>query len=257
MTMKIGFIGCGKIAEPMIRSVARRFPQARIYVSKRSADTSLRLESQIENLKVGDNQWVLDQSDIIVLSVLANVARRIFPDLNFRKNHKTISVMADISLAEVCDLIGPAHNPCVTIPLPFIETGNCPLPVYPDSALLEQIFGDENPIILLESEEHMGPHFAATAILSTMMAQLNCAGSWLGNKTGSLVNAEIYVASLVSGYLNTVPKDGNNRFLEVMQDLSTEGGLNTQLLNHNRSAGMLTTLNAGLEALGERLKGNG
>jgi len=255
--MKIGFIGCGKIAEPMVRSIARRFPEACIFVSKRSDAISTRLENQIENVKAGNNQWVLDQSDIIVLSVLADVARKLFPSLHFRENQKMISVMADISLAEVSDLISPAHHPCVTIPLPFIETGNCPLPVYPDSTLLEQVFGDENQIILLQSEEHMGPHFAATAILSTLMAQLNCAGNWLGNKTGSAVNGEIYVASLVSGYLNTVPKDGNSRFLEVMEDLSTEGGLNTQLLNHNRNAGMLAALNAGLEALDTRLRGNG
>jgi pyrroline-5-carboxylate reductase len=254
--MRIGFIGCGKIAEPMIRSIARRFPDARISVSKRSDEISSRLESQFDYVTVGDNQWVLDQSDIIVLSVLADVARQLFPDLHFRENQKTISVMADISLAEVSVLISPAHNPCVTIPLPFIETGNCPLPVYPDSELLERVFGDENPIILLQSENHMGPHFAATAILSSLMAQLNCAGNWLGNKTGSLENGEIYVASLVSGYLNTVPKDGNGRFLEVMHELSTEGGLNTQLLNHNRSAGMLETLDAGFEALDERLRGN-
>ena len=254
--MKIGFIGCGKIAEPMVRSIARRFPEACISVSKRSDEISSRLESQIENVTAGDNQWVLDQSDIIVLSVLADVARNLFADLHFRKNQKTISVMADICLAEVSELISPAHDPCVTIPLPFIETGNCPLPVYPDSALLEQVFGDENQIILLQCEDHMGPHFAATAILSSVMAQLNCAGNWLGNKTGSPINGEIYVASLVSGYLNTVPKDGDGRFLEVMHELSTEGGLNTQLLNHNKNAGMLKTMNTGLEALDERLKGN-
>jgi pyrroline-5-carboxylate reductase len=252
--MKIGFIGTGKIAEPMIKSLVRRFPNSEVSISQRTKTVSDRLNTEFDNVTVGENQWILNNSDIVVLSVLADVARAELPDLTFQSHQKVISVMADISLEEVGQLIAPAKNACVTIPLPFIETGGCPLPVFPHAELLTDLFGDENNIILLTQEDHMGPHFATTAILSTLMAQLHTTGKWLGDLTNNSANGEIYVASLVSGYLGSLNQDGNERFLEAMKDLSTEGGLNTQLLNHNRDAGMLETLNQGLDDLDARLR---
>ncbi|MCY3769841.1 MAG: NAD(P)-binding domain-containing protein [Gammaproteobacteria bacterium] len=253
--MNIGFLGCGLIAEPMVRSLCRNFPDARIALSKRSESTTRRLSKSFRNVSVGNNQWVLDRSEIVVLSLLAGVAREILPGLVFRDGQQVISVMADIGLPEVSELIAPAQHPCVTIPLPFIETGGCPLPVYPRSRILEVLFGQENTIIPQSSEEDMGPHFAATAILSVLMAQLDCTRRWLESKAGNPEDAEIYVASLVSGYLGSLQKDGKERFVEAMKDLSTKGGLNTQLLGHHQDAGLLEVLENGLDGLDRRLRG--
>ena len=255
--MEIGFIGCGKIAEPMIRSLYRRFPDCGIFVSRRGESTSARLSEELVNVRAGDNQWVLDQSRVVFLCVLADIARNQLPGLQFRKDHQVISVMTDIDLAEISKLISPAKSPCVTIPLPFIETGGCPLPVFPQSAVFERLFSDENEIITLSRESAIGPHFAATAILSTLMAYLDCTSKWLGRKSGNSTDGEIYVSTLVSGYLDSLKKDGNQRFLEAINELTTEGGLNYQLLGHNKDAGMLDTLEAGLEALDRRLNGAG
>jgi len=251
---KIGFLGCGRIAEPMVVSLVRRFPDARIFVSTRSEDISHSLDSRFTNVQAGENQWVVDQADTVVLSVLAQVARKVLPALQFQPRQSIISVMADISLAEVQSLTAPADPPCVTIPLPFIDGGGCPLPVFPRSPMLEELFGDENTVITVEKESHMGPHFAATALLSTLMAQMDTATDWLGTKTGDRKQAEVYVATLVGGYLGSLPKDGQERFREALYDLSTEGGLNTQLLTHNRSHGMTEFLYEGFVQLGRRLE---
>ena len=251
---KVGFLGCGRIAEPMVVSLVKQFPDIQVYVSTRTESVSRALVSRFANVAAGDNQWVVDQADTVVLSVLANVGREIFPALKFRSGQAIINVMADISLAEVHSLTAPADPPCVTVPLPFINGGGCPLPVFPRSAVLEELFGGENTIITLEQENHMGPHFAATALLSTLMAQMDTAADWLGAKTGNREQAEVYVATLISGYLSSLPKDGRERFREALFDLSTEGGLNTQLLTHNRAHGMTEFLYEGFEQLGRRLE---
>lgn len=251
--MRIGFLGCGKIAEPMVRSLSRRFADTRIYVSTRSESISGRLTAELDNVRSGGNQWVVEQSEVVVLSMLAGVAREVLAGLEFGAEQKIISVMADISLDEVGQLVAPASEICLTVPLPFIETGGCPLPVFPESREVTRLFGDENPVIVLADEGAMGPHFAATAILSTLMAQLDCVGNWLGEKTGSRASGEIYVVALVSGYLGAMEKDGRQRFVQAMQDLSTEGGLNTQLLAHNLEGGMIRRLEQGLDMLVERL----
>ena len=255
MSETIGFLGTGRIAEPMIRSLARRFPSCKIVVSERSRHISEKV-SALENVSVHSNQGVLDSSDTVFICLLAKVAREVLPELSFSTRHTAISVMADISNDEVSALINPASGPCVTIPLPFIEQGGCPLPVYPVSKKLETLFGEENHVITLSSENAVAPHFAATAILSTTMKQLDVVAQWLGNQSDDPQNAERYVANLISGYLNALPKDGAGRFKAAMEDLSTEGGLNNQLRQHIAESGYYDTLISGLDSLIERLRVN-
>ena len=256
MTDSIGFLGTGRIAEPMVRSLNRRFPDSTIYISERSRTLSARLAEQ-PGVTVAGNQAVLDASNIVFVCLLADVARSVLPGLIFRSDQTVISVMADISLAEVSALIAPAADPSVTIPLPFIESGGCPLPVFPASDTLERLFGDENDVIPVAAESAMGPHFAATAILSHTMKQLDIAADWLSGHTGNRVDAERYMANLVSGYLGAMPKDGNGRFREAMEGLSTEGGLNNQLRAHITESGFYQTLESGLDKLTRRLAGTG
>ena len=254
MSETIGFLGTGRIAEPMIRSLARRFPHCNIFVSERSRHIAEKVAT-LENVSIQPNQGVLDNSDTVFICLLAQIARDVLPNLSFSARHTVVSVMADITNDEVSKLVDPATGPCVTIPLPFIEQGGCPLPVYPKSEKLEALFGDHNDVITVPSEDAMAPHFAATAILSTTMKQLDVVAQWLSNQSDDPQNAERYVANLVSGYLSAMPKDGQQRFKEAMEDLSTEGGLNNQLRKQVTESGYYDTLDTGLDALLARLRG--
>ena len=253
MSLSVGFLGTGRIAAPMVRSLNRRLPDCSIRISRRNRGVSARL-SALPGVTVMANQDVIDRSEVVFLCLLADVARSELPGLDFREGQKIISVMADISLAEIGNLVLPATDPVVTVPLPFIETGGCPLPAYPDGEVLHTLFGDENDVIPLNAESAMGPHFAATAILSHTMKQLDVVSDWLAGFTGSRRDAERYVASLLFGYLESLEKDGNGRFLKAMEDLSTEGGLNNQLRAHIGQSGFYETLHQGLDQLEKRLR---
>lgn len=255
MSQRIGFLGTGRIAEPMVQSLDRRFPDAVIHVTERSRAIAESL-ALLPTVTVADNQAVVDASDTVFLCLLADVARSVLPGLRFRPDQAIISVMADISLAEVADLVAPAVNPAVTIPLPFIASGGCPLPVFPASEVLAVLFGDENEVITVAAEAAMGPHFAATAVLSHTMKQLDTVAGWLASHAGNRQDAERYVAGLVSGYLGVLAKDGNGRFREAMEELSTEGGLNNQLRGIISDSGFYRILEQGLDQLAERLAGN-
>lgn len=252
--MRIGFLGCGKIAVPMVRSLARRFPDARIFVTLRSEPLSSMLEQEIGNVQRGESQWVLDNAEIVVFSLLADVARTLFPSLVFRSDHRPVSVMIDIGLQEIHDLIRPAGGCCITVPVPFIAQGGCPLPVYPDNSLVGQLFGDENRVFAVKQEAHVNAHFAATAILSTLIAQLRGTSQWLGDRTGNRADAEIYLATLAAGYLGAMDKDGMQRLDQAMERLSTKGGLNHQLLQHMQDSGLAENLEKGLQQLAGRLR---
>ncbi len=248
--MRTGFLGTGRIAAPMVEALARGGHE--IFVSERNRNVSRELAGRFDNVSIRDNQGVVDGSEAVVVCFLAGVARGELPGLSFRPDHRVISVMAEIGLEEIAGMIGATRELCVTIPMPFIRSGGCPLPVYPSSPALVELFGAENTVIPLQSEAAMGPHFAATAITSTLLKALMTVRDWLGGQTGDRAAAEQYVILLESGYLNALPRDGAERLDEALGHLATEGGLNAQLLRHMQEAGTMECLKAGLDDLLER-----
>jgi pyrroline-5-carboxylate reductase len=248
--MTIGFLGTGRIAAPMVRALARDGYD--ILVSERNAEVSEALAAQFDTVSVSDNRGVVAGSDVVVLCLLASVARRELPGLPFRAEQKVISVMAEMSLEEIAGMIGDMRELCVAIPMPFVDSGGCPLAVYPESATLVELFGRQNTVIPVRSETAMKPHFAATALTSTLMKELMIVRDWLAEHAGGREAAEKYIVLLESGYLNAMPKDGANRLDEALNDLATEGGLNAQLLRHMVEAGTIEALKAGLDDLLKR-----
>ncbi|MEM9716636.1 MAG: NAD(P)-binding domain-containing protein [Pseudomonadota bacterium] len=245
--MIIGFIGTGAIAASMVRGLTGQGHQ--IWVSPRNAVIAGEL-AELSDVEVKSNDQIAAAADTVVLSLLADIARSVVPDLAFKPTTKIISVMVDYSLAELQKTCAPATRFAITIPLPFIETGGCPLPVFPKAGvgLVDDLFGAANTIIPVETESGLNAHFAATALCSTTLAQVQAATGWLSKHSGDPKAAESYIAALLSTQFSTLPKGG---VTEALQGLSTEGGLNATL--RDRMRGSETALVAGLKAFEDRL----
>ncbi|MCP5085424.1 MAG: NAD(P)-binding domain-containing protein [Rhodobacteraceae bacterium] len=248
---RIGFVGTGEIAAAMVRGLTGQ--GHKVFVSERSAARAASLAAEFAEVSVADNQSIVDCSDIVCLCLMADVAREVLPSLTFRSDQRVISAMVDVDLAALASLCAPASDICITIPMPFIAQGGCPLPVFPESAALREVFGERNLILRCESESAMNAHFAASSLCSGLFTQMRAGAEWLGGVTGDAEAAETYVAALLSGYLNELPKDGKGRFSEALQALSTEGGLNATLRAHLEDAGMLDVLVEGLDSFRGRL----
>ena len=175
--MKIGFIGTGKIAYSCIIALVGR--GHKITITERNKSISTRLASEFDDVKIASPQGVIDESDVIFLAIMEDVTETILNSITFNKNQTIISFILGVDLKRLQTLCAPAHDIAITIPLPMIEQGNCPLPIYPKNKVLSQLFGKENFIMELSSEAELLPFFAATAILSTSLAQLEIAKKWL------------------------------------------------------------------------------
>ncbi|MGO4851637.1 NAD(P)-binding domain-containing protein [Phaeovulum sp. W22_SRMD_FR3] len=248
---RIGFIGTGAIAEAMVRGLAGRGHE--IAISRRSAAISSRLAEAFSDVQVMENQAILDRSDDVFLCLLADHADEVLRRIAFRPGQRVVSVMLGVNLATLTRLCAPAREIAITIPLAFIQSGGCPLPVYPDSAMLRDLFGARNIVIPLAEEAALSPHFAATALCSTVFDQLRTGAQWLGGLTGDPRAAESYVVACLSGFLAGTPADGAGRIDAALASLDTEGGLNQTLREHMRAAGMNDQLREGLDAFRPRL----
>ncbi|MEM9717224.1 MAG: NAD(P)-binding domain-containing protein [Pseudomonadota bacterium] len=246
--MIIGFIGTGAIAASMVRGLSGQGHQ--IWVSPRNARLAAEL-SELPDVEIKTNDQIAAEADTVILCLLADIARSVVPDLKFQASTKIISVMVDYPLVELQKTCDPATQFAITIPLPFIETGGCPLPVFPKEGVdvVDDLFGAANTIIPVETESGLNAHFAATALNSTTLAQVQAASGWLANHTGDTKAAEAYIASLVAAQLSTLPVGG---VAEALEDLSTEGGLNATLRQHMSASE--DHLVEGLKTFEERLK---
>jgi pyrroline-5-carboxylate reductase len=249
--MNIGFIGTGEIAAAMVHGLEGKGHA--IFVSERNGHVAADLAAEVAGLTVAPNQSVLDQADIVFLCLMADVARDVLPGLVFREDHKVISAMVGVDLAALSGMCAPATEIAITIPMPFIAKGGCPLPVFPESEALRMLFGADNQIIPLSEEAAMNPHFAASALSSALFSMLDVGADWLAAHTGDPRGAEAYVSSLFAGYFNHLPTDGDGRFAEVISALSSPGGLNATLREHLKREGVYDALQSGLDGFEDRL----
>jgi pyrroline-5-carboxylate reductase len=140
--MRVGFLGTGEITAAMVRGLQSQSHQ--ILVSPRNAHVAASL-AELPGVGIAPNDQVVAKSDVVLLCLLARVAGDVLPGLPFRADHTVISVMVDAPLAKLRPLCAPATDIAITIPLPPIAVGGCPLPVYPDTPVLHALFGDRNP----------------------------------------------------------------------------------------------------------------
>lgn len=249
--MIVGFLGAGRIAAPMVKALARSGHE--VLVSERNRSVSESLAAEFANVSIRSNRDVVTGSEVVVLCLMASVAREELASLPFRPDHKVISAMAEIGLEEIAGLIGETRELCVTIPMPFIDAGSCPLPVYPASPALEALFGADNAIMPVASESALQPHFAATAMTSTLLRELMVVRDWLAAQAGTRTeDAERYMVLLESGYLRALANDESRTLSDELNHLATEGGLNAQLLRHMTDAGTMDALESGLNGLVNR-----
>lgn len=236
----------------MVRALARRGHG--IHLSPRNREVADRLAIECRGVTVHEsNQAVVDRSEVVIVCLLAEVAWHVLPELGFRGEQEVVSVMADAPVARLADCVAPAVRVCSTIPMPFIDRGGCPLPVYPGSPALETLFGEDNEVIALASESALAPHWAVAGTMAGTLEQLAAIGEWLGRQTGDDVAAERYVAALYGGFLGALPKDGRSRLRGAIESVSTEGGLNAGYRQALSEAGVPEAIRHALDVLFARI----
>ena len=245
--MRIGFLGTGEITAAMVRGLKGQ--GHRILVSPRNATVAATLAAEVPEVAIAPNEDLVANSDVVFLCLLARVAEEVLPGLPFRTGQSIISVMVDAPLATLRRLCAPATDIAITIPLPPITSGGCPLPVYPASPALDALFGARNLILPQPSEAALNAHLGASALCSPILDQLLTAVDWLASHTDNPAAAEAYIAAMIRGYLPERAAAGD--LSQALKKLSTEGGLNATL--RAAMAPAKETLQHGLTAFHSRL----
>ena len=247
---RIGFIGTGQIAAPMIRTLARDGHAC--CVSRRSEALSSALETECANVTAAENQAVVDESDIVFLCIRPHLAHEVIEPLSFRAGQQIVSVMAGVSMADLMTLCAPAADISMTIPLGYLEAGGCPLAVYPTAEPLEAHFGKANPVIPVSSEDALNSHFAVCAMVPGMLAMREAGAGWLAQRTDDPDAAERYTTELMAGFLAAMDK-GAGRLGTEKNELATDGTLSLMMVEALEQGGARDAMTGARDAIERRL----
>lgn len=247
---RIGFIGTGHIAAPMVRHLAGKGHD--ITVTRRNAQVSETLAAEC-GVAIKDPQGVLEASDIVFLSLRPKIAESVLDPLTFQSRHRVVSVMAGVSSRRLGQLCFPVTDLSRTIPLGFLETGGCPLATFGNSELLGGLFAPENPVVSLDTEDMLNAHFAVVALVPGMLDLLDTASGWLAARTGDAANAEFFATQLLTGFLSAMDKGPAGRLAEERDALATGGTLSLEMVEALRSSGATAAVTGALDGLEQRL----
>lgn len=250
--MRLGFIGTGHIAVPMVRFLADKGHD--IVVTERNSMISAQLVAS-HGVGVSDPQGVIDQSDIVVLCLRPQHANATLSPLAFHATQGVISVMAGITSAQLATLCAPATRIVQTIPLGFLEKGGCPLAAYGDHAMLSALFAPENPVIAIQDEAAFNAHFAICAMVPGLLDLMATGSDWLAAQSGDADKAEHFTTQLVAGFLAAMDKGTADRLAAERDALATDGTISLQMTDSLRNYGAHDALRTTLSEIGHRLNG--
>lgn len=254
--MDIGVLGTGRIARRLVAALAESPDGHSIRITRRNAEISAELVARYP-ARVGrsdDMQAILDASRAVFVCLPGEVALDTLRGLTFRAEQTVISTMMGVRRADLAAAVAPARDVCVTIPLPFVEQGHCPLPVHPDSAVLRHLLGGTNPVIPVADEARLSAFWAVAGSMASVVGELAAIRDWLATRLDDPRAAERYVLALFGGYLHTRPQDGDDRLGEALADLGTPGGLNTDMLDAVRATGHYDRVSEELDRLHARVR---
>lgn len=249
--MRIGILGTGTITSAVVKGIAG--DGHTITVSNRNATRARELAALFDTVSVAENQAVVDESELILIGLMPDVARQVLPGLRFRKDQQIASLMADVSLNEIATLTTPAQALAILIPFPAIAVGGSPVLVCPKSKVLAEVFGRNNHVFTLPDQAALRSFMAVQALLSPVAKLLEDAATWTALRTGDKDEAERFLRILIGGAICAQPFEQPGALLALLNDLNTKGGLNAELREYFAENGANDVLRRGLDRLEQRL----
>jgi pyrroline-5-carboxylate reductase len=252
-----GVVGVGSIAEAMVVGLCDGTDDPpQVVLSPRSADRSAALAARFATVRVaGDNQAVVDDSDVVVVCLLPGNAAEVLSGLTFRPDQAVISAVAGLTVQRLGEVVAPATDVARCIPLPAVATRGSMTPVHPATPAVTELFARLGGSLAIDDELAYESVAAASATVAAHFRYLGTIAAWLTDRGIPGSQARRYVAdtfAALSGELGQPDAD----FAALAQAHATPGGLNEQFARDLGEAGVYDAVRTGLNAVLDRIAPN-
>ncbi|RCK49347.1 pyrroline-5-carboxylate reductase [Thalassospira profundimaris] len=254
--MKLGFIGTGAISDALIRGLlSSDYTVTEIIVSHRSAAVSRKLADDFDIVRVlEDNQAIIDQSDLIFLAVLPQIARDVLEKLHVPDDKKLVSLIATIPIDDIKIWLGTDAQIDRAIPLPSVEHHACVTAVYPGSPDVIELFEKLGGAVAAKTIDAFDGYAAGSALMATYFTVLESAADWMVGQGSDDADARRYLAALFAGLAENTTRSPDQSFAQLVDGHSTPGGLNEQVARAFVRENGTSAIHAALDEVFARIK---
>lgn len=254
--MKLGFIGTGAISDAVIRGLASSaYPVSEFIVSRRSDAISRKLAADFENVRIcDDNQAIIDQSDLIFLAVLPQIAREVLTPLHVPEGKRIISLIATLPIDDLKSWLGTKAQCDRAIPLPSVAHHACVTAIYPGSEDVMALFDVLGGAVAAKNIDAFDGYAAGSALMATYFTVLESAADWMVKQGSEGADARRYLAALFAGLAQNTAKAPDQSFAQLVAGHSTPGGLNEQVARAFVRENGTSALHTALDEVFARIK---
>jgi len=150
-----------------------------VLLSPRNEDIAASLAARYRDVRVAaDNQAVLDDCDTVMLAVRPQLAQQVLSELQFRRGHHVISLIATLSREEIATLTAPAERVTKALPMPMIAHRLGATIVCPPDPGVVALFGRLGKVIEVENSSEFDALSVATATYASYFKYLDTIHVW-------------------------------------------------------------------------------
>jgi pyrroline-5-carboxylate reductase len=253
--MKLGFIGCGKIASSVIAGISKSsINYEKIIISERNKKISKQIKKQFKKISIKkNNQDIVDKSDWIFLSVTPKVGEKIIKNLNFRSDQKIISFISTITLSQLKKMIKRKVDIVRAIPLPPISLKEGPIPICPPNKKVKAFFDKLGTTVEIKSEKLSINFWSSSGMMASYYNMLDTMSVWLNKKGIKKIDAQKYVTSLFLALSKDAVINSNKDLKLLVKESQTPKGLNEQGLKEMTKKNVYKSIIITLNSIYKRL----
>ena len=220
----LGILGVGHLATYTIKGLQKSGDQRLVTLSPRNAKTVKMLAETCNCTIAKTNQAVVDNSDIILLSVRPDSLDTLLAELSIKPGQLIVSVIAGVSLQHLRQ--HPALKQATLLrALPSASAEICagPVPLYPANPVAEALFSCIGKAVVLDSEELFDTALSHACLHGWSYFLVQELIDWSVNQGMDKETARTMVAHSISSAIEFGESRPELNYGDIGQSIATEG----------------------------------
>lgn len=198
VTQSIGIIGVGEIGRALVEGLCEGIEEPpTIHLSPRGAATVAELDRRYANVRVcGDNQEVVDRSEMVVVAVRRQDRHEALADVRVGADRILVNVMAGVANDDLRRTLATDAPLVRAIPLPAVRERRSVTVAYPSHPVVDAFFDHLGGVLPVADEAAFDVFSALTGTLTTHYRYLDTLVSWAAGHGIAAEDADRYVRGL-------------------------------------------------------------
>jgi pyrroline-5-carboxylate reductase len=254
---RLGIIGTGHFASYFIAALRRGGYDGDIVLSPRNAEMAARIARDHRCRVAPSNADVLDQADIILLSVRPQHLGEVAARLTCGSRHTVLSALAGIQIDRLRGLFPGAGAIHRIMPSSYIETVRGPIPLYPEAPSLLPFLARAGDVVALPDE----PAFEVAMIAA-------CFSTWMYDLAGAVAdelsrhgldpaNARALALGNMAGAAGFALTNPQDSLAAISAGIATEGTFTKAGLDHLKGRDFAASWREAIAMLSAKLQQEG